>query len=394
MKYGYKAISATGVVVKGVLQSLDELSLKNALDQQKFQLIKISSTQSRFKKFSLPLLEEFCLQMAIFNRAGLTILQSLELLRDATENNGLKQSLIQIIDVFQSGLSLSKSFAYVPNAFDAIFCSMVEAGEKIGSLTTIFDQLAQLFNWQHGLKNQIWTSLQYPLILSAVVLGLIGLMFTWTIPQMADFFTSLHKELSFSTRFLFMVSEHSALIMQSILCVIFLLVTTVLSIRFLSSQGTFKIHQIYMGLPALGKIIKKINLHRFLQVFISLIKANISLIDALDAATKNVQNLYLQQQLYQVRQDILNGFSLSESWQRQLTLDPLIGRLILTGEHTGQLSQTLGHGLHFLKRDIDQFSEQFIKTLEPALIIFLGTLLGWIVVAIFLPLYDDMIIIP
>ncbi|MGI4851580.1 MAG: type II secretion system F family protein [Janthinobacterium lividum] len=102
----------------------------------------------------------------------------------------------------------------------------------------------------------------------------------------------------------------------------------------------------------------------------------------------------MQQQLGQVRQDILNGFSLSESWQRQLTLDPLIGRLILTGEHTGQLSQTLDHGLHFLKRDIDQFSEQFIKTLEPILIIFLGTLLGWIVVAIFLPLYDDMIIIP
>ncbi|MGI4851581.1 MAG: type II secretion system F family protein [Janthinobacterium lividum] len=279
MKYGYKAISETGVVVKGILQSLNELSLKNALDQQKFQLIKISSTryQARFKKFSLPLLEEFCLQMAIFNRAGLTILQSLELLRDATENNSLKQSLIQIIDVFQSGLSLSKSFAYIPNAFDPIVCSMIEAGEKIGSLTTIFDQLAQLFKWQYGLKNQIWTSLQYPFILSAVVLGLIGLMFTWTIPQMADFFTSLHKELSFSTRFLFMVSEHSALIIQSILCVIFLLVTTVLSIRFLSSQGTLKIHQIYMGLPAVGKIIKKIDLHRFLQVFISLIKANISL---------------------------------------------------------------------------------------------------------------------
>ena len=140
----------------------------------------------------------------------------------------------------------------------------------------------------------------------------------------------------------------------------------------------------------IGKVTKKVDLHRFLQVFISLFKTNIPLIGALEAATKNVQNLHLQRQLLKVRQDVIKGVSFSQSWQRQKGLDPLIGRLILTGEHTGQLSQTLDHGIRFLKRDIDQFSKQFVKTLEPALIIFLGMILGWIVIAIFLPLYDNM----
>lgn len=395
MIYAYKAVDEIGFTVKGVLQTSNETSLKIALEQQKFQLIQAKPAR-RYPKFrrssslKLPLLEEFCLQMATFDRAGLTILQSLELLRDATENNLLKQSLIQTIHFFQSGMSLSKSFATVPRTFNAIFCSMIEAGEQTGELAVTFNQLAQLFNWQYGLKSQIWKSLQYPLILSAVVFGLIGLMFTWTIPQMAEFFLSLQKELPFSTRFLILISQHSALIVEILSFLLLILVTTILAIRLLSEKGTLKIHHIYLKLPLIGKVTKKVDLHRFLQVFISLFKTNIPLIGALEAATKNVQNLHLQQQLLKVRQDVIKGVSFSQSWQRQKGLDPLIGRLILTGEHTGQLSQTLDHGIRFLKRDIDQFSKQFVKTLEPALIIFLGMILGWIVIAIFLPLYDNM----
>ena len=157
MIYAYKAVDEMGFIVKGILQTSNETSLKIALEQQKFQLIqaKLARRYPKFRRSSslkLPLLEEFCLQMATFDRAGLTILQSLELLRDATENNLLKQSLIQTIHFFQSGMSLSKSFASVPRTFNAIFCSMIEAGEQTGELAVTFDQLAQLFNWQYGLK--------------------------------------------------------------------------------------------------------------------------------------------------------------------------------------------------------------------------------------------------
>ena len=295
--YAYRAINETGFVVKGTLRIPDERSLKIALEQQKFKLIhaKLARIHSKFKKpstLSLPILEEFCLQMATFNRARLTILQSLELLRDATQNNILKQSLIQIIQVLQSGLPLSKSFATVPHIFDNVFCSMVASGEQTGDLSITFDQLAKLFKWRYGLNSQIWKSLQYPLILSFVVLSLIGLMFTWTIPQMADFFYSLKEELPFSTQFLILISQHSTIIIQIISFIILIIGFMILSLRFLSTRGTLIIHQIYLKLPLIGKMMKKVDLHRFLQVFISLTKANITLITALESAIKNVQNLY------------------------------------------------------------------------------------------------------
>lgn len=331
--------------------------------------------------------------MATFERAHLTVLQSLEFLRDATKHNFLKQSLIQTIQAFHIGMPLSQALACVPDAFDALFCSMVEAGEKTGNLAITFDQLAQLFKWRYGLKSQIWKSLQYPVILSAVVLALIGLMFSWMIPQMAELFISLQKELPFSTRFLILISQHSAIIVKILLSLVSVLFSAILTVRFLSYEGTCKIHQLYLKLPFIGNVMQKVNVHRFLQVFVSLLKANVSLIVALEAAAKNVQNHHLQRQFFQVRQGILTGLSLSQSWQHQSNLDPLIGRLMLTGEHTGQLSHILNHGIDFLKRDIDQFSKQCVKALEPILIIILGTVLGWIVVAIFLPLYQNLVML-
>ena len=398
MLYTYKAVNEAGLTIKGTLQAPDKFFLKAALEQQKFHLIRANPARinSKFKlstSIPLPLLEEFCLQMATFDRAGLTLLQSLEILREATENHLLKISLIQTIQLFQSGISLSTSFKSVTEMFDSIFCSMIEAGEQTGNLATTFDQLAQLYQWRYALKSQIWKSLQYPLILAMVVLGLIGLMFTWTIPQMAEFFVSLKKELPFSTRFLISVSQHSTFIIYITLSISAALVLIIVLIRVLSAQGTVWIDRVCLNLPMIGKLMKKVDLHRFLQVFISLSKTNIPLISALEGAIKNVKNLYLQQQLSQVRQDVLKGLSFSESWQRQSQLDLIIGRLILTGEYTGQLNQTLSHGIKFLKRDIDQFSQKFTKALEPALIIFLGTILGWIVIAIFLPLYNNMIMI-
>ena len=213
--YYYKAIDEEGIVHKGAMNSLHVDDLSERLHEQQLYLIKLTNKVFHFSslrsraKISDQGLEEFCLHVAALDRAGVTALEILESLRGMTEEKNFRAALSRVIATFKKGTSLADSFQSEPHFFDAVFCSMVASTGKMGTLAPVFDQLSQLFRWRHELKNHLWKSVRYPIVLTVMVAGLIVLLMTWVVPQMEAFLKSLQQELPTSTRALMFVSQHA-----------------------------------------------------------------------------------------------------------------------------------------------------------------------------------------
>ena len=396
--YHYKAIDQTGAIYKGSLQARCERDLTHLLQERELYLVKIKRKSSPLTALSVPAgmfrvsdrdLEELCLHMAALDHAGITALEILESLRETSEQKFFKASLTTVIEAFKKGTSLADSFALEPRLFDATFCSMVAAAEQMGALGATFDQLAQLFKWRYELKNHIWKSLRYPAVLTAMVIGLTVILMTWVIPQLEVFLRGMHQELPPLTRALMFISRHALVFLEVLAGTLGVVFLSMIGIRRLSHQGAIRLDRWLLCVPLTGRIFKKIALQRFLQIFVSLVDRGIPLLDSLKMAMENVRNLFIRQNLLRLHDEILKGASFSQGWLALPLLEPLIGRLASTGESSGQFAQSLRHGIPFLRRDIEHLSQRFAAVLEPTLVLFLGGMMIWIAVAIFLPLYDQ-----
>ena len=397
--YYYKAIDEEGIVHKGAMNSLHVDDLSERLHEQQLYLIKLTNKVFHFSslrsraKISDQGLEEFCLHVAALDRAGVTALEILESLRGMTEEKNFRAALSRVIATFKKGTSLADSFQSEPHFFDAVFCSMVASTGKMGTLAPVFDQLSQLFRWRHELKNHLWKSLRYPIVLTVMVAGLIVLLMTWVVPQMEAFLKSLQQELPTSTRALMFVSQHALFffeIFSGCLGVGFL---TIMGLRRLSYRGMIVFDRWLLSVPLVVEILKKMDLQRFLQILVSLVKREISLPDSLKMAIENIQNLFVRENMIRLQSEILKGVSFSQAWETLPLKERLIGRLARTGESSGQFSSSLGHGIIFLRRDIEYLSQRLVSILEPTLILFLGGVMIWIASSIFLPLYDQMMVL-
>lgn len=396
--YHYKAIDQTGEIYRGSVQAKCESDVTHLLQERGLYLVKIKRKSSPLTALSVPAgmfrasdrdLEELCLHMAALDRAGITALEILESLRETSEQKFFKASLTTVIEAFRKGTSLADSFSLEPRLFDATFCSMVASAEQMGALGATFDQLAQLFKWRYELKNHIWKSLRYPAVLTVMVIGLTVILMTWVIPQLEVFLRGMHQELPPLTRALMFISRHALVFLEVLAGTLGVVFLSMIGIRRLSHQGAIHLDRWLLCVPLTGRIFKKIALQRFLQIFVSLVDRGIPLLDSLKMAMENVRNLFIRQNLLRLHDEILKGASFSQGWLALPLLEPLIGRLASTGESSGQFAQSLRHGIPFLRRDIEHLSQRLAAVLEPILVLFLGGMMIWIAVAIFLPLYDQ-----
>jgi type IV pilus assembly protein PilC len=212
----------------------------------------------------------------------------------------------------------------------------------------------------------------------------------WVVPQLEIFLKSLDQELPTSTKALIFLAEHSVLGCQILAGIIFLVFGVSLGMRRLSNRWGLLFDRLVLIIPLMGPLLKKIALQRFLQIFVSLLERGILLIPSLEIAMKNVSNLFLQDGLMCLRDEILKGVNFSKAWLTSSLSEPLIGRLASTGENTGQLETALRHAMSFLQRDIERLSQKLISLLEPVLLFLIGGIMIWVTSAIFLPLYDQL----
>ena len=393
--YAYKAIDERGKIHKGTLRRVHKKEVQDLLNDRGFYLLRLQEKASvlGFLKLRPRLsdkeLEEFCLHAATLERAGVPFVEALETIYDMSQSPSLQEALFPVIEALKKGASLAQAFREETQGFDAVFCSMLAVGEQRGTLASSFESLGQLFQERQMLKSQLWNSLRYPAFLLLMMTGLMSLLMVWVVPQMELFFRSFQRELPPLTRALIEASRHAPLFLEILGGLLILGLGSFWALRGLSRRGALLIDRWRLLIPGIGDMIKKMELQRFLHVFVPLLKRELPLRECLSLASGVLQNLFLQEAFHELGHKITLGASFSHAWSELPLSEPLIGRLAKTGENSGSLAESLSYSLSFLKRDVEALSQKFASLLEPVLILFLGGLMIWIASALFLPLYDQ-----
>lgn len=394
--FAYVGRSKSGAVKKGelVAKSRDE-----AVDQLRKQSVVVTSLEEKAAKegFSFKLgsgvsekdLVVFTRQFGTMINAGLPLIQCLEILSTQSENAALRKSVGEIKVQVEGGSTFSDALRKHPKIFDDLYVNMVHAGEVGGLLDTILGRLSKHIEKAMKLKGQIKSAMVYP----AAIVGIAGIVITvlmiWVIPV----FEKMFKEMSGGkmalpgpTQLVIDISNFAQGYWYIILGVI---VATVLAVKkyYATPQGKLAIDKLLLKLPVFGDLIRKASVAKFTRTLGTLLASGVPLLEALTICAKTSGNKVVEGALLDAKVSISGGKTISEPLAKSGTFPKMVTHMISVGESTGALDSMLGKIADFYEDEVDQAVTNLTALLEPMMMVFLGVTVGFIVVAMYLPIF-------
>lgn len=394
--FAYVGRSKSGAMKKGelVAKSRDE-----AVDQLRKQSVVVTSLEEKAAKegFSFKLgsgvsekdLVVFTRQFGTMINAGLPLIQCLEILSTQSENAALRKSVGEIKVQVEGGSTFSDALRKHPKIFDDLYVNMVHAGEVGGLLDTILGRLSKHIEKAMKLKGQIKSAMVYP----AAIVGIAGIVITvlmiWVIPV----FEKMFKEMSGGkmalpgpTQLVIDISNFAQGYWYIILGVI---VATVLAVKkyYATPQGKLAIDKLLLKLPVFGDLIRKASVAKFTRTLGTLLASGVPLLEALTICAKTSGNKVVEGALLDAKVSISGGKTISEPLAKSGTFPKMVTHMISVGESTGALDSMLGKIADFYEDEVDQAVTNLTALLEPMMMVFLGVTVGFIVVAMYLPIF-------
>ena len=333
-------------------------------------------------------ISKFTRQLAILLKAGIPIRKSFDILANSYEKIAVQQIIRDInYDIFL-GDSLAKSLSNHPKQFNDIFCNMVKIGENSGTLTHILERLALFQEKTEYLKKRVKKALTYPLIVLIVALLVASIMLTKVIPNFAQAYSDFNTDLPYFTQLVIRISETFNHIWLYIFGGIIFLYMTIFAIIKHSSQATLFTHKTILKLPFAGKILLRVILGRFTHILATTISAGVPITDALKSSASAMDNLYIKQAINCVREDVIGGISLHRALAKQPVFPITLRQMVDVGEESGSLAPILEKASQIYERDIALVLDTIIPLIEPVMMISLGLLVGGLLVAMYLPVFQ------
>ena len=390
--FAYRAVDAEGRISSGSLDAANaidlELRLKRlGLDLVTFDSVK-RSTAARTRNVSRPELITFCFHLSQLLKAGVSIIEALTDLRDTVDNAGFRQVIASLIEDIGGGLKLSEAMANHGYCFDNVFVSLVRAGEQSGQMTEVLDELSENLKWQDEISSQAKKAMVYPAIVLVVIVGVIFVLMTVLVPQLAATFKTLVPKLPRETEVLIFLSNIFVRWWYLLLGIPAALVAAAWFFGRTSERAQRAIDELGLKLPVLGPIRKKIILARFSTYFAMLYKAGISVLDCIQICEKIVGNRVMEEGLQRVGRSISEGQGISQAFIATKLFPPLVLRMLRVGESTGALDLALLNVSYFYNREVRDGIARMQTLLGPATTVVLGMLIVAILYSIFLPIYD------
>jgi type IV pilus assembly protein PilC len=319
--------------------------------------------------------------------AGLPIAQSLHILATQTKNKKMAETITSITKDVEGGTSLGNALAKHPKVFSQVFVSMVKAGEAGGILDDIMDRLASQLEREHSLIGKIRGAMIYPgVILSAMIVMFI-LMMTLVIPQLVNILQQTGGTLPLPTKILIAISE--AFTKYGIFTGVGFVLIVVGFFRFIHTKGGKQIwHHILLRMPVVGPIIIKINVARFTRTLGALMGGGIPVIEAMLIVADTSTNVIFRQELIDASEQVKNGVPISKSLEKSKYYPTLVKEMLAVGEETGSMSALLTKLADFYDEELDGITKNLTSIIEPVLILTIGVVVGFIVVAIIVPIYN------
>ena len=390
--FAYRAVDADGRVSSGNLDATNaidlELRLKRlGLDLLTFEGVK-RSTAARTRNVTRTELITFCFHLSQLLKAGVNIIEALTDLRDTVDNPGFRQVIASLLEDIEGGLKLSEAMANHSYCFDGVFVALVRAGEQSGQLTEVLDELSDNLKWQDEMASQAKKAMIYPLIVLVVIVGVIFVLMTVLVPQLAATFKQLVPKLPRETEIMIMLSDVFVRWWYLLLGVPIAAIVATWTIAKTNEGVQRAVDELSLKLPVLGQLRQKIILARFSTFFAILYKAGISVLDCIRICEKIVGNRVMEEGLQRVGRSISEGQGISAAFTATKLFPPLVLRMLRVGESTGGLDTALLNVSYFYNREVRDGISRMQTLLGPATTLVLGLLIVAILYSIFLPIYD------
>jgi type IV pilus assembly protein PilC len=389
----WKGRTATGASASGELAASSQADVVAALRQKKITptSIKVKEEKKGLALFggrvSRRALAVFTRQFSTMLNAGLPLLTCLEILGKQTESAALRRVLAEVRSDVEGGLSLADALRRQPKVFDNLYVNMVESGETGGALDVILMRLATYLEKMAALIRKIRGAMIYPVIILIVAIGAIAVMLLFVIPIFAKMFQGVGAELPAMTQLVITLSDLMKVWALPLL-IIFIALFTIIRRWHKTESGAKSIDPLMLKLPVFGDLIRKQSIARFSRTLSTLLASGVPIIDALEITAKSAGNWVIEDAVLKARTSIKGGENIADPLSKTAVFPPMVTQMIAIGEASGGLDEMLSKVADFYDAEVDQAVENLTAALEPIIMVFLGGIVGFLVISMYLPIFQ------
>lgn len=395
--FEYKAINQTGESISGRYNAKNRNEIMQMLRNKNYHPVLIKEVNQGTDISSLGILNKVKIKdIAVFARqfyamlnAGVTIIQCLDILRQQTEKQRFREVIEKVYESVQKGTTLSEAMREHLSVFPELFVNMVEAGEASGNLDTIMDRMAFHYEKETKIQNKIRAAMGYPIVLAIVSVVVVVFMLVAILPTFLSMFEGSGVDLPGPTLFLLGVSN--AFRQHWYIIILIVLVLAYLIHKYINTEnGRRKFDELKLKIPVVKNTVIKVSTSRFTRTLSTLLASGIPLLPAMDIVSKIVGNRVIADGILSVKEDLRKGYDLAGPIHRLNIFPPMVDSMIRIGEESGSLDDVLSRTADFYDEEVDVAIQKMTSMLEPIMIIVMAAVIGFFVIAMYLPMIDMM----
>lgn len=395
-EFKYKSIQLNGEESHGKMSANDKdevVKYLQGLGQYPVKIDEVNMSRDvrmdAFTKVKTKDLATFCKQLFTLLNAGVNLINSLNILKTQTENRKLREVISQVYDSIQKGMTLSEALAEQKDVFPNIMISMVAAGEATGNIDVVFDRLATSFDKENAIKTKITTALIYPAFITVFAILVVMMLIVFVLPTYVGMFSSAGVELPGPTQALLNISKFVRLYWLFIILGFIVLGYIVRRYR-KTDVGKNQLDLLVMRLPIFKGIVQKLYTTRFTRTLSTLIGSGIPLIQALESVAKVSNNKPVEKVIIAAIEDVRRGVSLSIPIRNSNLFPPMVHYMLNIGEETGSIDSLLEKTADYFDLELEESIKKVMSLIEPMLIVVMAVAVGFVVIAIAMPMFDMM----
>ncbi|SME89193.1 type II secretion system F family protein [Pseudobacteriovorax antillogorgiicola] len=413
-KFSYRAKNREGKTINGEITAESKARAKNMLANKGLRPLKVVAVaagednddmRTGISRFiykdkqgniqiqlgeELPTTKELALftkQFSLMIENGIPMLQALQLLREQQKKATFSEIIGKIYHSIEQGSNLSDALEPYPRVFDSLYVAMTRAGEASGRLDIILKQLVKYIEKAAKLKGQIKSALAYPSIIVVVSIGVIAVLLVFVVPSFAQQFADSGNELPGLTQ---MVIDMSDALVNNWDAILLVFIACVLGLRYWynTDKGRMIFDEYILKAPVLGDVMTKIAIGRFCSTMSTMLNSGVSILEALEICAASSGNAKIEQFVLHVKEEISKGQNFSDPLQESPLFPKMVSSMVAVGESTGTLDETLSKVTDIYEDEVDNAITAMMSMIEPAMIVIIGGIVGFILIAMYLPIFD------
>jgi type IV pilus assembly protein PilC len=391
-KFRYSALNDSGKSVSGVEKAGSSGAAHLALVQRGFQPLEVTEKKSiasfEVTKKKVPRKEimHFSRQMGVFMKAGIPIMEALEVIEEETTEKLMKKTIRAMIEDIRAGDTFAAAAKSHPEAFPAFYVGILESAELTGNLDTVLNQLADYIERDVEARSTLTSALIYPAVVFCMSIGVVIVLATFVMPRFVVFFNSLHAKLPLPTRMLLSASGAFSHYWYALLAGVIVLAVAFISMR-RSTGGRAILDGFILKLPVLGLLVQAAVLERICRVLSSMLKAGVDLPQAMSVTADASNNAVFRNGIDRIREQMMEGQGLADPLAQTGLFPGAARQMFRVGEETGTLDIQLETAAVYYHRELEVRVKHFTSLFEPAVIIFMGVVVGFVAVALISAMY-------